>query len=349
MVWRMDIGECADAIASARPPYLFLAVLLFIPSIVISASRWRLLITTTGVRPRFHKILEYSLADKYANALVPTSAMGIALRSTLLEREYGVPAATGLATIILDYGTNMAGSFLLAMPCILILSDVQAFPSLPWVPLAAAAATFVISMFAIMRVARRKGWLCHRLSKSGIAGRTAIGRLEEMMDLMKGNRRVLVLSVALSIAKGVFDALRIFTLFHAFGLHAPVQYFVLFDSAWFFVAPFMVTPGGVGAVESGRIALYSRIPHITAGMVAPLVVVDRIITYWLMVVVGAVVFLRMGTKVPCAPYPFQGIPWKTVHGTDTPSQHQREKDMCQLFLHTVQSAAYLTRRNILVP
>ena len=67
---------------------------------------------------RISNQLEYSPADKYANALVPTSAMGIALRSTCLEREYGVPKASGPATIITDYGTDIAGSFLPAMPCL---------------------------------------------------------------------------------------------------------------------------------------------------------------------------------------------------------------------------------------
>lgn len=77
-------------------------------------------------------------------------------------------------------------------------------------------------------------------------------------------------------------------LFKAFGMSVPVYYFILFETAWFFIAPFMATPGGIGAIESGRIAVFSLIPGMSTGAVAPVVFVDRFITFWLMVAIGAV-------------------------------------------------------------
>jgi uncharacterized protein (TIRG00374 family) len=98
----------------------------------------------------------------------------------------------------------------------------------------------------------------------------------------------------LTFAKVLVDALRVYVLFWAFGISVPLYYFILFDSAWVFLSPLMFTPGGVGVVEIGRIALYSLIPAVSPGVVAPVVFIDRLITYWLMVAVGAVVFFATG-------------------------------------------------------
>jgi uncharacterized protein (TIRG00374 family) len=118
----VGVKEIANAIATIEKRYLALALGIFILSLLVSALRWQLLINALGTRTRYGKILEYTLVDKFANSFVPTSAMGIAIRSVLLEREYHIPKSRGLATIMLDYGVDIFGSFMLAVPCYLYLT-----------------------------------------------------------------------------------------------------------------------------------------------------------------------------------------------------------------------------------
>ena len=59
------------------------------------------------------------------------------------------------------------------------------------------------------------------------------------------------------------------------------------------------TPGGVGAVESGVGGLAVRLSSLTASAAAALVLVDRVITYISVIVLGAVLFLvRQAVRRP---------------------------------------------------
>ena len=51
------------------------------------------------------------------------------------------------------------------------------------------------------------------------------------------------------------------------------------------------TPGGVGAVESGVGGLAVRLSSLTASAAAALVLIDRVITYVSVIVLGALLFL----------------------------------------------------------
>jgi uncharacterized protein (TIRG00374 family) len=94
------------------------------------------------------------------------------------------------------------------------------------------------------------------------------------------------------------EAVRMMVLFKAFGISLPFHYFILLESVWLFLSPFMITPGGIGAVESGRIVIYSMLPQFSAASVVPAVFIDRFITFWLMIVLGIVAtmaYTRGGT------------------------------------------------------
>lgn len=113
----------------------------------------------------------------------------------------------------------------------------------------------------------------------------------------------------------IVEAIRVMVLFKAFGITMPFYYFILLESVWLFLSPFMVTPGGIGAVESGRILLYSMLPQFTATSVAPAVFIDRFITFWLMLVIGiiAAMLYTRGSSGPA-----EGLERKGFMGLPSP-------------------------------
>jgi uncharacterized protein (TIRG00374 family) len=300
----VGVGEIIDALSTIEKQYLALALALFVISLVIGAIRWRALIESTQTRTEITKILEYTLVDKFANSFFPTAAMGMALRSVLMEREYDVPKSKGLATIMLDYGIDILGTFVVAVPCYLYLAndlpsnlDNTFRTSLITIGVVFGL-VFLVSSADILISRGMHGTIPHPT----IRGRRLFeGKLTQKFlefsktfSILLTTPRTLVWTLMLTFAKVLVDALRVYVLFWAFGISVPLYYFILFDSAWVFLSPLMFTPGGVGVVEIGRIALYSLIPAVSPGVVAPVVFIDRLITYWLMVAVGAVVFFATG-------------------------------------------------------
>ena len=306
----VGIREILDALATIEKQYLVLALGLFVLSLAIGAVRWRALIESTHTHTSIFKIIEYTLVDKFANSFFPTAAMGMALRSVLMEREYHVPKSKGLATIMLDYGIDILGTFAVAVPCYLYLAndlpsslDNTFRTSLLTIGIVFAL-VFLISSADIFIARGRSGTVPHptirgrRLFEGTLT--TKFLEFSKTFSVLLTTPRTLAWTLSLTFGKVLVDALRIYVLFWAFGISVPLYYFILFDSAWVFLSPLMFTPGGVGVVETGRIALYSLIPGISPGIVAPVVFIDRLITYWLMVAVGAVVFFATGVDATIA-------------------------------------------------
>ncbi len=227
-----------------------------------------------------------------------------------MEREYHVPKSKGLATIMLDYGIDILGTFAVAVPCYLYLANDLSSKlnntfrtSLLTIGIVFAL-VFLISSVDLLIVEGRSGVVPHPT----IRGRRLFEgtRTKKFLEFSKTfsillmTPRTLVWTLSLTFGKVLVDALRIYVLFWAFGISIPLYYFILFDSAWVFLSPLMFTPGGVGVVETGRIALYSLLPGISPGIAAPVVFIDRLITYWLMVAVGAVVFFATGVDATIA-------------------------------------------------
>ncbi len=299
-----------NALVTIEKQYLALALGLFALSLFIGAVRWRALLKSAHTHTSLGKIMEYTLVDKFANSFVPTAAMGIALRSVLLEREYHVPKSRGLATIMLDYGIDILGTFAVAVPCYLYLAN--DIPSKLDKTFQTSLLTIGIVFALVFLISSTDIFIS--IGRSGVVPRPTIrGRrlfddkftkkfleFSKTFSVLLTTPRTLVWTLALTFCKVLVDALRIYVLFWAFGISVPLYYFILFDSAWVFLSPLMFTPGGVGVVETGRIALYSLIPGVSPGIVAPVVFIDRLITYWLTVAVGAVVFFATGVDATIA-------------------------------------------------
>lgn len=285
----------------------FLACGVFAASLLCHTLRWSRFINATKYHARFRSLFQYLLIDKFANAFLPTAVLGIAARSWLLNKEYKVPTPTGLASIVLDYGIDIFGTFLLAAPCYLFLVDElprslqRTFQSSLLFIGIAGVAVFLISSSELFiegshygeRIEQRTHPRLYRITHSRFAEKFV--EFSRNFGLLLGRPRITFETFLLTFAKVILDAVRVTILFSAFDITVPIYYFILFDSAWVFFAPLMFTPGGVGVVESGRIALYSLLPSVSPSIAAPVVFIDRIISYYLMVLIGGAVFFYRGT------------------------------------------------------
>lgn len=303
----VGIDEIIDALQSIDADYLFIAVALYIASILVAALRWDQIIDVTEYNAKYKQLLKYSLMDKFANSFFPTSAVGMALRSVLLEKEYKIPKSVGLATIVLDYGVDIMGTFFISIPFYFIIRE-----ELPKSLLATFETSLttigivVVLVFLVSsseRITRKLGYkkrlslrerskFVNKVSKMKISKKFI--EFSDTFSLILTKPIIFSNTLFLTIFKVFLDAIRISILFHAFGVSIPFYYFILFDSTWTFLAPLMFTPGGVGVIESGRIALYSLIPNVSGSIIAPVVFIDRLITYWMTVFIGAVLFFSTG-------------------------------------------------------
>ena len=309
----IGLQEILDAFVDVDKALLAGALALFAGSIAVGALRWKSIIGLTDTRPSFPSIIKLVLVDKFANSFLPTAAAGMALRTVLLNKDYGIKKSKGLATIVLDYGIDIFGTFILAVPCYIIIAEQlsegiqRTFRTSLLTIAVAAVLVFVLSNteFLISCTDKKRRVAAGRRApfvKKMVDSRTwkKFKEFSATFGVLLANRRLFVETMGLTFAKVILDARRITVLFYAFGISVPFYYFILFDSAWTFLSPLMFTPGGIGVVETGRIALYSLIPAVSSSETAPIVFLDRLITFWLMTLCGAVVFFSEGIDISSA-------------------------------------------------
>ncbi|MBN1786530.1 MAG: flippase-like domain-containing protein [Candidatus Methanofastidiosa archaeon] len=303
LVRYIGLNDLVKAIRLIDADYLILALLLYGITLSLNALRWSTIVGITGYVISAKKALHFQLIDKAANAVFPTSAVGMAVRSMLLKREYRIPTSKGLASIILDYGFEVFGTFLLAVPSLFILRSVlpsslnnELYLCLGLLGVATLGMV-VVNHSKVSRVVKNY----HEIGPSGLFGRLVNSKMgTKFMDflctftMLKKEPSNTYHALGITFGIRAVEAVRVMVLFKAFGISMPIYYFLLLESAWLFLSPFMITPGGIGAVESGRIVLYSLLPQFTASSVAPAVFIDRFITFWLMLVVGIVAILLYG-------------------------------------------------------
>ena len=106
--------------------------------------------------------------------------------------------------------------------------------------------------------------------------------------LLIRNKHVMVSSLSLSFAGKILEFLRIWLVFLALGVTLPWSVVLV---VWAFLLILLVVPwlpGGLGLVEAGTIAAFTAM-GINVHVAATAVVLDRLVWFWLVLFIGAVI------------------------------------------------------------
>ena len=118
-------------------------------------------------------------------------------------------------------------------------------------------------------------------------------------DTMKGlvsNRKALYYTIPLSFLIWIFEIIRVYLVFLAFG--ANVNLIVIGEV--FIVASLVgmipLLPGGLGAIDGVMILLYSS-AGITSSISAAATVIERLISFWMATIIGLVILPKYGSSL----------------------------------------------------
>lgn len=327
VVMNVGLSTLISSLENIDKGYLLAALAMYAGTLILGAGRWSAIVGVAGRTASVRRLLQFMLMDKASNSIFPTSAVGITVRSLLLEREYNLPKSKGLATIVMDYGADIAMTFFLSIPCYFLLrsslpGSVKGPIELSLLLTGLAIVALVALNIGPFRMAVHKGEVIteHRIGSrlsSSLIGRKVLEFISTFRMAVHAPSGM-ASAFFFAAAARMLEAVRIFVLFKAFGVGVPVYALILIETAWFFIAPFMATPGGIGAVESGKTAIYTLVLGLSSVSVAPVVFVDRFITFWLMIFVGALAMLaykkgasdddEKGIAFPFPTFSFRGSP-----------------------------------------
>lgn len=303
-VVRLDLPGTVSAIQAARAGSLTLAVLLLAANVGTKALRWQMMTRRMSDRPLpFAAAVAAILAGVAAASLTPGRSVELA-KPLLLRSSHGVPMATSTAGVVVERLLDGAALSLLFVLSVVFVPATRLSVLRP--VLAGIALFMVIGLTLLMlphKLAAVTAWATTRLRlPMQVQARVAsiASRFAHALADWRGHKALGVL-LALSVLAAFFEVLRLVAVCTSLGLPVGIAGAMLAFSAANLLAALTFVPGGIGITEvslAGLLVLATGVPPQTAVGVS--VLVDRTLSYYLVVAIGAVILITAAQRTPGA-------------------------------------------------
>lgn len=276
----VDLSLVAANALKANPYYILLGLGFFWLTFLVRGLRWKLLLGGVG-KPKGMYIPQIIMSF-FVNCVAP-GRLGEFYRAYLMKKE-GFSGSKAFSMIVVERFFDVLSAL-----SILCLSAYLVFRGElpPWV------SQSIQLIFAFLVAALTFIFVLHKSS-----GRFNSRRLTELMEGFQSVKSPLVLSkvMLLSLSMWVIDALHIGSVLYAFGLVLPVDKLFLLVSgiAVVYIIPF--SPGAMGFVEGAYVFILG-VFGIGKDIAWSITILDRFITLWGLILVGAVLFMLYHAKL----------------------------------------------------
>ena len=307
MLYLIGIDKLIDAIKDANLFILGVAVLIQIGTYFLYTYRWQIVNSIADINVSFKKLLPIVMVGLAVNNITPSEPV----RAYILAKEHGYDLKETFATVIAD---RMLDTFpFIVLAIITIIATVLYFDFPMWLEvilvLSVIAIVIILGMLIYMcinegfgvRVENLIFKLTHRFYKKGsenlkINIHENISGFQDTMKMLISDRKLFYYTIPLSFLIWVFEILRVYVVFLAFGVTLNVivigEVFILAS----LVGMIPLLPGGLGAVDGLMMGLYSR-AGCPQGLAGPVTLVERLISFWMASIIGLVILPHYGSSV----------------------------------------------------
>jgi uncharacterized protein (TIRG00374 family) len=290
---RLDInlGDVWFNIKHANLWLLALAVIVYYSTFFVRAFRWRMMLAQAGITdengysvPDIPRFVDIFILSWFANSLIPAK-LGDGYRSYLLKRDSGAPMSTGLGTILAERLVDLVVLFS-------TMSVVGIIAFRGHVPGQAERALFgggILIIIGGISVAILYFFRDHLEQLIPHRFREQYARLH---DAIFSCLRRPWLFGAISLCIWMLDGTRLYLVAKSVSgdISFSTAVFVALMAA--LVGTLPITPAGLGVVEAAVIVIFTDVVHLTPSIAGSIAVLDRVITYWSVILIGLILYAR---------------------------------------------------------
>jgi uncharacterized protein (TIRG00374 family) len=305
LLWYVGVQQIVANLQTVDLPILAVAALMHSFSILLRGIRWKYILQTGETK--IGALNSYGLIylSWFANGLVPAK-IGDVVRVFDIRQEYACPLGRGFASLVIERIFDTVVIAILVVLSILFVSTAYGFvSSATWVTLsmifgvglACALGVFILLCIKkqnfVARVFARLFGSKHAQETKGFAR-----DLGTSFTQFGSRKKIFLLTALLSLAIWLIDFPKFYVVFMSMGLYPGftlVAAAAFISDAWGMVP---LTPGGIGSVEIGQTLFVIWIVGITSpALAAAVVLLDRIVSFWIPMLIGGTVSLRKGTSL----------------------------------------------------
>ena len=312
MLYFIGIDEVIEALKLSNLWLVLLAIVIQIFTYFLYTWRWNIINKTANMDLGIKKSLPMVLVSLAVNNITPSGrGGGEPVRAYLLAKEGHFKFEDTFATVIADRALDTFPFVILAILTIIgiILTfslDIKLIAFLVICVTLITAAVILLIYVCINEAfgVKLTSWIIkivRRLYKKFNEGTEqriieAVKVFQARMNALLRDRTILYHALPLSFVIWIFEILRVYVVFLAFGANvSPIiigEVFILAS----FVGMIPLLPGGLGAVDGIMILFYAN-AGITASLSAAATVVERLISFWMTTFVGLIFLTMFGTSV----------------------------------------------------
>lgn len=312
MLYLVGIDQVIEALKLAKLEFIGIAIALQIFTYYLYTLRWKILNNLADMDVGIKKLLPMVLVGLAVNNITPSGrGGGEPVRAYILAKENNYPMQETFATVVADRALDTFPFVLLAVLTIIGMALYFDFDLWLLILMILAVTAIVIILILLIYMSinpnfgkRVDGWiigLVRRFYKKNSEEledkiHNVISGFQDTMKLVIYNKKVMYYALPLSFIIWIFEILRVYFVFLAFGAHVnPVVIGEVFILACL-AGMIPLLPGGLGAVDGIMIIFYSA-AGITASISAAATVIERLISFWMATILGLVILPYYGSSV----------------------------------------------------
>ena len=312
MLYFIGIDEVIKALELSNLWFVLLAIVLQIFTYFLYTWRWSIINKTADMDLGIRKLIPMVLVSLAVNNITPSGrGGGEPVRAYLLAKEGHYKFEDTFATVIADRALDTFPFVILAILTIIgiILSFSLDMSLIIFLVICVSGITAAVILLIYVCINEAFGvkltaWiikLVRRFYKNFNEDTEkriveAVIAFQARMNSLLRDRDILYYALPLSFIIWIFEILRVYVVFLAFGANvSPVLIGEVFILASF-VGMIPLLPGGLGAVDGIMILFYAS-AGITASVSAAATVVERLISFWMTTFIGLIFLMKYGTNI----------------------------------------------------
>jgi glycosyltransferase 2 family protein len=251
LVWKIDIGQTADEIASSNPLYVLAAVAIYVLTLVPMAWRWQVLLASKGVHEPLGWLTRLYLIGYAASQVLPTGVGGDAVR--IVEHVRRRPNVKGetAGAVLMERVVGSAG--ILIVVAIGLALAVGRYDNLgPFIWVEVACVILLLAFGLVLFSRRANSFLQEHVFPRGRAIRLhrPLSAVWTALHGYRSQKRALALALAATIGVQFVRMLAIWLCGEAVGVDVSPLVYVILGPLLFLVTMIPVTVNGLGVRES---------------------------------------------------------------------------------------------------
>ncbi|MBR6024014.1 MAG: UPF0104 family protein [Methanobrevibacter sp.] len=312
ILYFVGIDDVINALKVANLYLIALAIVTQVFTYFLYTLRWKILNDIADLDASILKLLPITLVGLAVNNITPSGrGGGEPVRAYIFAREENYPMEETFAAVVADRALDTFPFVVLAV--LTIIGMTLYFDLSPALLTVMVVAVVVIVLILILLIymsinpafgERVDGWiigLVRRFYKKNSDEleqkiHNVIKGFQDTMNLVIRNKKVLYYALPLSFIIWIFEILRVYIVFLAFGANiSPIvigEVFILASLAG--MIPLL--PGGLGAVDGIMIVFYAA-AGVSASISAGATVIERLISFWLATILGLMILPYYGSSV----------------------------------------------------